>query len=542
MRGALGFAIANPFDPAEVDLAGEFEAPDGQHYRMPGFYTRDYTRSLVGGYEKLAEDGTPYWAVRFTPTQPGTWRWRWVVTTPGFTASTDWRDVAVGAALPGAHGFLHPSPLDPRWLRYDDGTPYLAIGENLAWADGRGTYAYDDWVGKLASQGVNYARLWMPSWGFGLEWSDTPLGDYTNRLDRAWQLDHVMGLFEQAGIAAMLNLQNHGPFSLDTNTQWADNPYNAANGGPLAAPGELWTDETARELFRRRLRYVVARWGYSPAIVVWELWNEVNFVPGFQGQAALDWHAEMADWLRSLDPHGRMVSTSLSTPLANPLHTGPHNDLVQTHQYMWPLWIDVAETLALLSSTVRQPGRPHIVSEYGVDFRGPGETRAEDPEAVGFHDGLWGPLLSGSVGTGMSWWWDNVIDPDDLYPHFGAIAAFTAGVAFDEQQFAVEQPAAAAPGRTLDAYALVGPDVALVWIKNKLHQWWPPLTALDPTDVLGASLELPTLAEGTWRARWFDTATGAVLHDDPIVSGPTGTTLTVPTFARDTALRLERQP
>ena len=46
---------------------------------------------------------------------------------------------------------------------------------------------------------------------------------------------------------------------------WVSNPYNAKNGGPCATPGRL-LDQPARpaSLYKQRLRYLIARWGYSP--------------------------------------------------------------------------------------------------------------------------------------------------------------------------------------------------------------------------------------------------------------------------------------
>src|SRR3990172_8962287 len=61
-------ADGNPFDPARVDVRGEFRAPDGTRYEIPGFATRDYERSLVGGFEKLRPLGPLAWKLRFTPT------------------------------------------------------------------------------------------------------------------------------------------------------------------------------------------------------------------------------------------------------------------------------------------------------------------------------------------------------------------------------------------------------------------------------------------------------------------------------------------
>ena len=42
----------------------------------------------------------------------------------------------------------------------------------------------------------------------------------------------------------------------------------------------------------RMLRYVMARWGYSPHIASWELCNEIDLVTAFgqHAQQIIDWH------------------------------------------------------------------------------------------------------------------------------------------------------------------------------------------------------------------------------------------------------------
>lgn len=541
----------NPFDPEQVALDGEFRAPDGSVVAMPGFFMRPFARHLAGGNERLEPRGQTHWRVRMTPTLAGTWQWRWRVTTPGGDFETEWEAFEVAPAAPGRHGFLRRSPLAAGYLRFDDGAPYVAIGMNLAWYDGRGTFAYDDWIAKLATHGATYIRLWMPSWAFGLETirrapdgsvATSSLGDYTDRLDRAWQLDYVMDLAERSGLQVMLCIQNHGPFSLEANSEWDDNPYNAANGGPLTAPAQIFSDPSARALFQRRLRYLVARWGSASNLLAWELWNEVDLVG--LGPAVTAWHAEMADTLRALDPYDHLISTSLSRSTNNPFWDLAQIDFTQIHHYQFPLPIDMP---TVLQSRLRAygnmyPDKPRLVSEYGVDYRGPAETLAADPDGVGFHQGLWVGLLGGGFGTGMSWWWDNVVDPSDLYFHFGAIARFVAGIAFDAQGFQVIRPQITLAGRNLATYALRGDSALLAWIQNVDHQWSfePPIDGPDDTPVEAASLVLDGLGDGAWTARWIDPYTGEdVASEVVLVTGGT-TTLVVPTFTHDTALRLER--
>ncbi len=542
-------AAPNPFDPSQIRARGEFLAPDGGMHVMPAFYGNDYSRSLEGGYERLTLIGREFWRVRFAPTMEGEWSWRLVAEMPSGSAASPWSSFTAEPPAPDEHGFLHVSPDDPRYLRFDDGTPYFAIGENLCWYDGRGTFAYDDWFAKLSAEGVNYARLWMPSWAFGLEWIGrgasgevvwSSLGDYTQRLDRAWQLDQVIEAAEDHGIYLMLSIQNHGPFSLTANSEWADNPYNAANGGPLTEPRELFTDPDARELFRRRLRYIVARWGYSTHILAWELWNEVDLVAPDHSPEVLAWHQQMSQELRDLDPYDHLVTTSVSSTPHSPLFDLAEIELQQVHFYSHPFDFDLSLLLPVMAG--QEPGatKPRLLGEVGVDWRGPAETVAKDPEAIGFHDGLWATTVAGSMGTGMTWWWDNVIDPEDLYFHFGPVARFVEGVAFDREGFASLETTASAAGRNLRARAMQGSHVVLAWLRNVDHQWFPPETGLDPEPVVGARLALTGIADGEWTARWIDTYTGADLAMEPATASGGSLLLDVPIFSKDVALRLDR--
>jgi hypothetical protein len=512
--------------------------------------TRAFERELVGGFEKVRPAGDLHWKLRFTPDRAGQWHFRWRVRTPQGSDATRWHPLKVLAPAPGRHGFLRPSPIDARYLRFDDGTPYFAVGENLAWYDGRGTFAYDDWLAKLAAQGVNYVRLWMPSWAFGLEWirrengaivSNT-LGDYTDRLDRAWQLDYVLEAADRHGIQVMLCLQNHGPFSLAANSQWADNPYNAANGGPLAHPLDFFDDPTARALFKRRLRYVVARWGYATNLLAWELWNEVNLAASSFLPEVESWHVEMARELQALDPWGHMITTSVSLgEEASPLWQLPEIALTQTHTYNVPFLLDTGYLLTTLLERARVDGKPALVGETGADWRGPAETLVTDPSHIGFHDGLWVGIMGQAFGTGMTWWWDNVIDPQDLYSHFGAVSRFVAGVAFDEQGFVGTRPEVAAAGRQLTAWALVGDPVSLAWIKNLAHHFAPLGNPGDFVPVVGATLALEGLADGPWSARWIDAYTGDEVRRDAVVVAGGAVQLAVPGFVGDVSLRMERE-
>ena len=549
---AISPAPANPFDPAQADVRAHYRSPSGRTYEIPAFWYQGFTRSLVAGREVLTPTDEVGWRARFSPPEPGAWTWWWTARTPaGETAS---RSHAVKVTPSTDPGFVRRSAQDSRYLVRDDGSPWFAVGENVGWYDARGTFAYDAWYARLAEQGANYARLWMPSWAFGLEWKDTGLGNYDQRLDRAWQLDHVIELGERLGISHMLSLLNHGAFSQTFNSEWADNPYNAARGGPLDQPGQVFVDEEAKELLRRRFRYIVARWGYSTGIMAWELWNEADHVTPYAPGASLAWHREMADYLRAIDPHDHLVSTSFALgPSDGSVWAAAGLDFTQFHYYsrfadvppeveaaggsrVGAVFPDIARNMTTwMPAQQAAYQRPVLFAEFGVDSRGPAQTERWDPNGYGLHDGLWAAPMGGTFGTGMTWWWDNYVDPKNLYPMFGSVARFLAGVRWHEEGFAPTAASAHALSRPLATYGLTGRTTALLWVKNDQHQWTTP----DPSTVADATLVTAGLGPGRWCGHWYDTWAGARRGAVQLTGGPVPTSLAVPPFRFDLALRLQ---
>jgi hypothetical protein len=231
-------------------------------------------------------------------------------------------------------------PGDQRRFILSDGREYAPVGANLAWAPGGRLEFYRKAFTDFQKQGLNWTRVWMCHWGgLNLDWlSDaagkpsTPPGMLDLRVAAEW--DRLLTQAEERGVYVQLVLQHHGQYTTGANPNWAQNPWNVANGGFLNTPGEFFTSPVAREVTRQKYRYIVARWGYSPAILAWELFNEVHWVDALtkdKGVAAVAaWHTEMATYIRSIDVHGHLITTS-TEELHSPIYAAM--DYFQPHCY-----------------------------------------------------------------------------------------------------------------------------------------------------------------------------------------------------------------
>jgi hypothetical protein len=105
---------------------------------------------------------------------------------------------------------------------------------------------------------------------------------------RRW--DTIVEAADKNGIFFPDGLQHHGQYSTRTNPNWGENPWNAANGGFLAKPEDFFTDARAKALTKAKYRYIIARWGYSPSILAWELFNEVQYTDAARDNKRLSRH------------------------------------------------------------------------------------------------------------------------------------------------------------------------------------------------------------------------------------------------------------
>lgn len=501
----------NPFDPQEIDVEGIFVDQKGNQYKIPGFFYQEYKRELKTDHEELIPVGDPYFKIRFSPLAVGSYTFYVrVKDRTGKEVSSDKYTIYVKDSE--KPGYIRVSEKDWRYFKFDNGRQFLPIGANICWAGAKGTYDYDEWLPKYAENGGNYFRVWLgPSWTtFALERKSVKEYDLKN----AWKLDYVLNLAEKLNMYIMfcfdsyneLRYQREGAYPY-----WEYTPHNEKNGGPLKEPRDFWTNSEMLKYYKNKLRYIVARYGYSTNVFAWEFWNEVDIISptAFVIGEVKKWHEDMAKYLNSIDPWKHLITSSFAYSPGKPeIDSISELNFVQTHIYQSNRYIDALLSLIAYKEKYK---KPHLVGEFGLDAGG--NDPWIDPYGYAIHNAIWTTVLSGASGTAMSWWWDNHIHPNNLYFHYRALADFVKDINFLDGKFErLTNYKLNVNNREIKVIGLQGKKYILLWLYDmkEAYQYKKGIPNMESSKFLG-SIEL--LLKPPIKVIYYDTYRGEKIRE-----------------------------
>jgi mannan endo-1,4-beta-mannosidase len=466
--------------------------------------------------------------------------------------------------------------MGPRWIGVaphapyfvdDTGAAFTPIGHNdaITWDNLACLYrrkdlaAVEAHIAMLRVHGVTVLRLMLEYAQTRHRYLERPAGSFVPDMVRLW--DDLIAMCERQGMHVLLT-----PF--DTYFTWVHfrhHPYNQANGGPLPHPSKLLTHRPTVEAIKTRLAFAAGRWGGSPAIFAWDLWNEIH--PAQDEDKADGFPAfihELATLVRDVErrTHGRghLLTVSLfgpelewrgHMPLQDPIFRHPDLDMATIHVYEQGTIDDPRDTVAPALAMGRivgkalaeiRDGRPFLDSEHGPIHRFK-DKRRKLPEAFDdeyFRHMQWAHVAAGGAGGGMRW--------PNRSPH-----VLTPGMHRAQKGLADMLPRldwTRFRRRHLTADVRVSPacvaavacgdeEQALAWLvrrdsiaaDGRLDRRAPPVRA---------ELVIPGLRPGPVQVLLWDTLAGAPAGTWTEVATPDGLSVTVERLATDVAIIVTR--
>jgi len=509
LRIDLEATYTNPFDPEQIDLKAEFTAPSGRKWNVWGFYNPSSWAAL--------------WMVRFSPTEEGTWRYVVTVSDSEGTASS--RPGTFTVISSAHHGFLKIAP-NQRYLQYGDGSSYYGVG--LWYNDSYELFnegaITEGGLDDLKKRGANFISFFPTP----LETMGAGLGRYDE--NRCGRMDQLFDWCEQRDMKISWNIWFHSYISMGVwgggNARYRNNPYSL-----ISSAKDFFGNEEAYKHQEKLYRYMIARWGYSRALFLWFVVDEIN---GTEGWTEGD-HAVAEQWCRKVDaffnehdPYGRPTTGTQSGGLSqwwpegykifdiagreiyeaqghpmpksgklgpndeNPLQFSYRNYATQTQN----LWSGFSKPAIIgecgWDHTYYEPGMPGYLAMY--------------------HNALWAGLANGLCATPF-WWahsdWlnDSVVTNQMLY-----FSQFVSDIDFANLNL---EPAEVVAGEC-DAWAMKSDKLIFGWVVN------------PRTSVANESFTISGLPEGPYEVRLYRTWRGAYLDPQTIESREGKLTCTIP--------------
>lgn len=549
--------FSNPFDPDCIAIDGYFTSPTGKQIIMPGFFYQDFYFAGPGekGKDNIKPQGYPEWKIRFSPAETGIYRYKIVVSINKGQEIFSTQTMSFKAVSSSKHGFVRVSKKDNRYFEFDDGSFFYPIGHNIrSLNDNRysqlfnrplaamsGTINFETWLSDMKANKENFFETWMAAWHLAIEWKKgyefyEGLGRYN--LWNAWKLDWILNLAEKNNIFIQLLIINHGSVSTYCDQEWQDSPYNKKNGGFLDSPEEFFVNEEAKKLFKKRLRYIVARWAYSPNILSWELVNEMNLIGAsnqfYKTPVLAKWYEEMGKYLDEIDPYQHMITGHYTILYDSDVFKLPQVDFVLTNAYYPVNNSNIVDYLKNVENFNSRFNKPHFVSEYGGNWNAGPEPLIE----ADLHNGIWAGAHLPFAAIPL-FWWHNFIEDKNLYYHYRALADYLEGI--DRIKERLEKKAIKITGESIENIrylCLASQEKALIWVYGQNSLKRPPLET-DPSITKNNQCIIENLIPGEYMIEFWDTYSGKI-SQAKIEKSSDVLTFVLPEINKDYAIKIYR--
>lgn len=522
---------------------------------MASFVSRElvnYNPNEINGYEVMTKKEYSGFKLRFRFDEAGEWTWRTIVESDGVKRASYTSSVTVteNENEEQNRGIVRVEPTQKRNFIFEDGTPYVAHGMNLAYSvdPQRASYDYEVYFPKMAAAGMNFARVWLTYLGYGVQSTEGGILGFDNRQDRAYIFDCILkmaeeyGLYLQVPFMVIHYMNDEGATDDEEYRSWDSSPYNVQNGGYLTEPEQFWTDARAKEDTKKLYRYYVARWGYSRNIQSWEIMNEIGGVVGYDynERTAKAWAEEIGGYMHAIDPYNHLVTLSSAWNFIDDVYAASSLDFASIHSYVWGS--SYASSAADVARQVWETyGKPVLIGEVGANGGSEEQNLLTDPTGLVMRQMAFTAPMGGAASGGTLFWWKQINSQNfygNLTPaieYFKLLPAnFASMDLLDYDDYTVRLPSATLAGY-MRALGYRSDTAAYVYLFDTRYNY----SNRNPGTIEGMSLALK-LADGSYTVKVFDTQTG-VVSDTYTATAEGGTlTLSLAAWACDTAFIIEK--
>lgn len=480
----------NPYNPEDADVSAVFTSPSGKTKKGIGFYFQDFRENLQKDKfeEKFTENP---WRLRFAPDEIGKW-------------TVEVQAIIKGQAKPiiytlqfrcvtsehkGAIKTVKTNTDKDRFLYYRQTEErFITNGMNVS-SGGFFTYKPSQnnrqmrGVEKLAAAKANFVRFEIGAQGALPDWYD--LFNYQNKQDEMYGFDRLMNCAEENQIYAIL-FRHHVEILGDAwdVPNWKKNPYR--QHFDFKKIREYYTNPEAIKLQNNNLRYMYARWGFSPYWSFYGYSELEKFINPMIEQEGLSdeegiaifkkWFEDQKEYiLTELNPDALFANSYgiMKKPEAKKNFDGilKASDVTSVHVYSTIKNMNFGNRAEAVEDFWDYYHQPVILEEMGINSD---KLPLNCCTGIDFHNSLWSTTFMGSTGAGLDWWWDRGIIDMGYEIDMKELDKFLQPLKKSTQNFRPYRWADAnQKSRLLETFALISEDNKEIygWLHNASYFW-----------------------------------------------------------------------
>ena len=335
----------------------------------------------------------------------------------------------------------------------------------------------EDYFKKFSENGGNSMRIWV-STEF-LEIEDKEEGKY-NPL-KFERIDKLLELAEKYDIKIKFTLHHIRSISAYSENGWSNSSALATKFKDI---NEYVATPQGINSYLNRARALAKKYKNNTQIFAWELWNEMDAVPGNSWPT---FTKDVLDSVKAIFPNHLVVQTlgSLHSISAEnsykTLFSYKNNEFASIHRYLelgtdWGQYSSIKgdiDTLVYSAMRFAQnyiEDRPIVINEIGAvepNHAGPFALYKNDKEGVLIHDMVFAPFFCGSAGSGAMWHWDSYVYANNLWYHFKRFKNAIDGIDPVKEKF--ENFTFETSG--VRGFGLKGETTTIIWCRDTNNNW-----------------------------------------------------------------------
>jgi hypothetical protein len=346
-------------------------------------------------------------------------------------------------------------------------------------------------------------------------------------------IDMIVKDAEKEGIYLIFTIWDHPQLRDDNHPSWDTGNWSRNGFSKLSSLEDFFVSEEAWAWQENFYRYIIARWGHSRAIGMWQTVSEIN---GTNALEQMDpWHEKVNAYFVANDPYRHPTTASGSGEVdweAGHLAM----DVSQVHLYEWneDAVGAAAHTAEWTSRMWERAEKPNWIGEFGVT----GDTHY--PEL--FHNSIWAALASGAAMTPAEWnsggAWGRMTP--EMNADISRFAQFVADLPL--AQWNPAKLEIIASDAAVRAWGLAGSGGGLFWVQD-FSLAGSPIEEVrsEMASRTGVQLTVQGIEPGSYTVQPYDTWQGVYLDEISVeCTADEACVIDLPDFTSDIAFKIVR--